>query len=118
VQPFYVASTSVLSSFQNSWLEERPEGRYLKVDHVPVQPLDAILTPFSERRISLLSIDAEEMDVEIFAGATHALSSTRFLCIEANDETAERRIADAIGPRFKLVERFGCNLIWSNIDWP
>lgn len=112
LQPFYVSSTSVLSSFQESWLDERREGRHLRVDYVPVLPLDVLLTPFAERSISLLSIDAEGMDVEILAGGIQALARTSFLCIEANDEIAERRISNVVGGQFELARRFGCNLVW------
>jgi FkbM family methyltransferase len=113
---FHVSDTSVLSAFARTGDEQHGSTapRTLRVEFVPVLPLDEILSKIEFRWVSILSIDTEGMDHEVLAGAAETLNRTLFVCVEVNDVQAEQRITAMLSGSFQLEQRVFCNLIWRN----
>jgi len=76
--PFYhSADGSVLNSFSS----ERKSGA-VRVDILPVFPLDDLLPHVGSHRILLLSIDVEGMDIEVLRSGPCLLAKTEFVVLE------------------------------------
>ena len=113
-----VLSTPVLSSFKTPDPKLAKGARVLRVEHLPVLPLDVILEDIPHQWVSFVSIDTEGLDDEVLEGAQQTLTRTLLVCVEANDAAAERRVARRFKDRFDLQRRFGCNMIWYNRKAP
>lgn len=105
-----ISKTPVLSSFKS-----QAEHLFWKKEYVPVLKLDDIAELFTSKRISLLSIDTEGLNLEVLKGASQTLEKTILLCIEVDNEDDDASITSyLLDHQFVMIKHFGCNRIYAN----
>ncbi|HEV2479870.1 MAG TPA: FkbM family methyltransferase [Puia sp.] len=111
VLPFHISKTPVLSSFTT---DKREDTRTFKTRYLPVMQLDHALSHIPLEFISLLSIDVEGLNVQVLQGATETAKKALMICLEFDTPQDKQEYLSILGPDFKPVGEFGCNLILVN----
>jgi FkbM family methyltransferase len=111
---FYTFSTPVLNSFLEQAVQNQP--RLIKTTYIPILPVDLMLQDIlGRKRILLLSIDVEGLDLEVLRGATKTLENTIWVCIETGINTSE--ITDLLCESgFLEHAKIGCNVFFKNVN--
>ena len=107
---FYVSATPVLSGFTPT----DGDSSALRVDLVPILPLDTVLSTVDNRDILLLSVDTEGFERAVLSGARNTLVKTRYICIESNDSKYLPELIVLLPNSFVFVKKYGCNYIYKN----
>jgi FkbM family methyltransferase len=111
---FHVLSRHVLSSFSREHVSTNADVKVVKVELLPVLPLDTVLAALDHEWIYFLSIDTEGSDDQVLAGATETLRRTLFLCVEAYNAEMEGRVRSLLRDDYAFVRRAGINMIFLN----